>query len=331
MQALVDVRSALATGLLARLRRGILGLTHKATQGGGPERRDRRLARAIHLMRFGRTREAIRLFEKLIAEDPGDSAASFQLGLALASQKDFPAAVQAFKQAVENNRTDALAFYNLGVAYGESGEYPQAIEAFSAAIQLDADDSQSHFNRARCAVKLARPDDAAKDYVRALRIGLETRDMVVLALCELGAAFRQLGQHDEAAVWLRDAIAEDPSCVRAYKELGDAHAAAGRHLEAAQAYRIAIWLDADCRDAYFGEAAAYSRAGRNLDCIRVYRTMSSRWPQDIHALRLLCSTYQNLGYAAEAEGLRARISEITAEPARHPAEPGLHPQFQAAD
>ncbi len=111
-----------------------------------------------------------RLYESMVAADPANASALYNLGQLEASTGNLPAAIAAWEGAVHANPTHVGAHNNLGNAYALAGRYPLARQHFERARALDPAEAMVLYNLARVAELDGRPDEAAAlyaDYVRA--------------------------------------------------------------------------------------------------------------------------------------------------------------------
>lgn len=182
---------------------------------------DRNLA-AIAAMRAGEPGDAVRLFEALLAENPGDAALSFNLAWARALAKDFAgaraalddAAIAALPQAALLDvqlMHDAGAFEDAAkrarAHLARHGDYPPLLAAVSV-LAMDVEDEELARDCAR----------RAGDHPDALAT------LGTLALTEDGP--------EAARPLLEKALALDPASPRAWVSLGLASLAVGRNAAA---------------------------------------------------------------------------------------------------
>lgn len=78
----------------------------------------------------------LRLYEKILAEDPGQSSAYYNRGIIFLRQKAWQEARLDFKKYAELEPKDPLGFHNLAVCCYATGEYEKALSAWEAALAL---------------------------------------------------------------------------------------------------------------------------------------------------------------------------------------------------
>jgi choline-sulfatase len=91
----------------------------------------------VALGRAGRSAEAARAFQRVLALDPGNALAHFNLGTALLDAGDFAGALDHLEQSVRSNPKSAAAWSSLGLARIRRGDEPGAVECWRRALQLD--------------------------------------------------------------------------------------------------------------------------------------------------------------------------------------------------
>ena len=96
-----------------------------------------RLERAQLLDRLGRTDEARKAYEDVLARDPQHFAAMTNLGLLLYRSGHGADALQRFREAVAHHPENAVAHANLGFMLLKGGDLPAARERYEQAVALD--------------------------------------------------------------------------------------------------------------------------------------------------------------------------------------------------
>jgi tetratricopeptide (TPR) repeat protein len=95
--------------------------------------------------------------------------------------------------------------FALGVACAEQERYPEALEAFLAAHALDPDYVPTWIDIGQAYVQLSQPEQAIPWLERALNRDAES----LAALYQMGQAYRQLDRLEEAADWWRRVLQVD--------------------------------------------------------------------------------------------------------------------------
>lgn len=162
-----------------------------------------------------------------------------QLGNWFGDQKQFACAAQAFKSAVRLMPKSAQLNYLLGLAYYESEKFDLAVPPLKRSVELDGSAVKPHILLATAFMRLSQPQDAAQQWMAALKIdgtseiarhGL-SRCLVatgdnsgVIALLhdhkldedlavDLAIAYTRSGMFDDATKTLNDTLKQYPNSV----------------------------------------------------------------------------------------------------------------------
>src|SRR5215470_7402122 len=111
--------------------------------------RDRAIHDATVLVDQGKVDEAIAALTKLVAEDPSDTVAAYELGLAYSANGDSARCRSTLEPLVDAKGADKRAvLVMLGNCLDQMGERAKAISAFREALKLAPDSSDVNFNLA---------------------------------------------------------------------------------------------------------------------------------------------------------------------------------------
>ena len=228
---------------------------------------DEDLHTATDLMQRGHTREAIEVFESVIARRPATADAYTSLSHAQWEAGDPSAAIATLKRALQNGaperdvrirlglylaeshadpkqaiavlegRTgeDVEALTALGVAYGDAGRSDDALRTFHRVLALDPTNGIAYQNVSST----------------ILREALETKDAAARA-----------SRLQQAEKYGHDAIAADPALGDAHTTLGVIQATTGRKLEAIESWKRAVELDRSQFNALYDLWFELAAAGR---------------------------------------------------------------------
>jgi hypothetical protein len=115
-----------------------------------------------------------RLYASMVASDPSNAVAHYNLGNARAAAGDLSGAIASWETAVAANPRHAGAHNNLGNAYAMTGRYGPARGHYEAVRALDPGEAMALYNLARIAELEGRQPEAAalyRDYLAAERRG----------------------------------------------------------------------------------------------------------------------------------------------------------------
>ncbi len=97
-------------------------------------------------MEAGNYARAAEALEALVAQEPENADAHFNLGLAYFNLGEYEKAVPAFERVLELDTERASAVYhNLGVLEYQRGRLNEAVAQFQAAIEADPEDPDTHY------------------------------------------------------------------------------------------------------------------------------------------------------------------------------------------
>jgi Flp pilus assembly protein TadD len=137
-----------------------------------------RLAAVSHL-ESGQPTEAIRHLRRIIELTPPDSPAPeaaephYDLGIALAINRQFDEAIAAYRKSLSIDANNALAWNNLGNLLKRDGKSTEAIEALREAVRLKPDWADAQCNLATAHLSLGEMDSAEKLLDSALALAPE--------------------------------------------------------------------------------------------------------------------------------------------------------------
>ncbi len=100
---------------------------------------DGRYARGQALMQKNRLPQAIKLFETIVAQDPGHEGAWSELGGCRLKMGRFQEGLEAFQKVLALQPKAARSFHGVGDAYRMLQEYEKALEAYREARRLEPD------------------------------------------------------------------------------------------------------------------------------------------------------------------------------------------------
>lgn len=102
------------------------------------------------MVKRGMKDEAVKIFEKLLLDDPANYEDVERAGNDYLAEKDWESGALLLQMAAEarkkTNSEDFESYYNLGVAHFNSKNCPKAIEAYLAALEIDPENRQGHYS-----------------------------------------------------------------------------------------------------------------------------------------------------------------------------------------
>ncbi len=183
--------------------------------------------------------QAVSKFRKVIARDPGNFEAQFNLGFAYLNWGRNSNAVKELKKALGLNPRSADAWSNLAYAYENLGQGEKALSALYKAVQNNPRNVQAKINLATVYANKGRLGQAIAQYKQVLQIdGTNLDAHINLATCLVSK-----GNYKDAKHYLKSAIAIDPNEADTYWELGNIYWNKDKNAdEAIKNYRKALVL-----------------------------------------------------------------------------------------
>ncbi len=161
--------------------------------------------------------KAAELLEKVVADEPDNHNARFNLAFAYTEIKQLRKAIEHYEIVVRQQPELASARVNLGLLLIEEKEFSRAVPHLAVLAAARPDDFDAQFFYARALSKAGRDEDAIGSYEQAFKLKPDSVD----AGLELGQSLARLGRFDEAANYYRRAIELDPRMSEMILELAE--------------------------------------------------------------------------------------------------------------
>lgn len=159
------------------------------------------------LVRQARYAEAMPVFSRMMALDPGDPVARYNLGLAEFRARENSGAIQTLLPLTQGASANPAALNLIAAAYEADGQTPQAVAALRQAIALAPRDAGNYLDLATICL-----DHASYSVgVDVLKAGLQALPDSGPLYLELGVLLVQTGHYDEADADFRKAAALSPA------------------------------------------------------------------------------------------------------------------------
>ena len=269
---------------------------------------------------------ALRQFRLAVEDQPEDSLAAYNLGLALLQTGDRDAGIDWVRKAVELDPDSRNAHINLATLMAEQGRWEETVHHLQEAHRVDPEEREIHLELATALAQLGRnreaigelealleihPRDteallnvgtllvqegrqtaAIEAFVRLLEAGGDPKIQVVAHL-QLGLLLEESGRAAEALTHFESAVEVSPYSAEAQSVLATALGRNGRFSEAAERYTQVVALAPDRLDAHFGRAMALILAERYPDALAALEESLGYHKENValtHALARLLAT-----------------------------------------
>jgi len=197
---------------------------------------------------LGRTEDAIADYQTAISINPGFPEALGNLASALQDLGQFAEAVDCYEKLLALEPANVEAMGNLGVILHQMERLHESVDYFYRALEISPELAALHFALGNALKLLGRLDEAVDCYRRAI----SHEAVFPQANNGLAGALEIMGRLDDAVAVLTDALAIEPSDVRAETHgiLGGVLIKLGRIDEAITELKAAVHLDPNYRDAH---------------------------------------------------------------------------------
>jgi arylsulfatase A-like enzyme/Flp pilus assembly protein TadD len=240
-----------------------------------------RLDDAMAAQLAGRSEDAIRLLQSILAERPSTAKAYDDLSYVLREAGRLEEAIAALETSVERGAATIAMRARLGLYLQEAGKATASIERLQAVLEEDP------------------------GYAEAYNY--------------LGLAYAREGRTDEAVETFRKLIDLDPSYASAYSNLGSAYLARARHAEAEKEFRRALEIDPRLASAWNGLGVVAASTGRENEAVESWERSLEIDPRQYDTLYNLGTLLTKLNRFPEAVSYLDRFIE-TAPPERYGAD-----------
>ncbi len=112
--------------------------------------------------------KAVTAAQKMVAQDPSNPEAYYNLGIMYTNQEKYPEAIEAMNKAIELNPGFDYAYLNLGNAYYQMKNYKEAIPVFQKLVEIVPDNSQGWLFLGICNMQLKRWSAAVEPLVKVV-------------------------------------------------------------------------------------------------------------------------------------------------------------------
>jgi tetratricopeptide (TPR) repeat protein len=193
----------------------------------------------LTLVNENRLPEAVELFEKAVAINPGFESAQNNLGVALTQLGRAAEAVEHFQHVLKTDPANPEAHNNLGRAYEQLGKSQEAIREYLLAVDSSPQFALAQYNLGSSLARLGRVQEGVEHLIAAVTIA----PSLEIGRIELGERLVELGRLDEAEAQFQEALQGRLSPARAQDGLGVICCLQGRRREAIDSFREAVRLE----------------------------------------------------------------------------------------
>ncbi|MCZ6709678.1 MAG: tetratricopeptide repeat protein [Gammaproteobacteria bacterium] len=263
-----------------------------------------------------------------VRSTPGSTKMWMQLGLVYEANGLKELAQKCYLQVVSMQDSNTQAWYRLALVQDALGEDRRAMDALQRMLQLDESYAPSHWRIGLWQLRAGKLEQARGQFTRSLELEPNNRAARVgLARVELSR-----GQPQEAATVLESLLGEQPDDAYVHQLLGAAYRELGRHEEAASQSQLGHGAKPDYSDPWAEEVRSYMtgynrvmrsaqlalQSGRSDEAVQALERLYQRMPSRVPVAYNLSLAY----IAADRAGDAIRVSQEAM--ARRPQSVPLH-------
>ncbi len=236
--------------------------------------------------------EAEHFLQLALQDDPDNSEALYGMGSIYLQQQKTDEARAAFERVIRlpprYPGTLPNAWNNLGLLSARQVRTDEAIQYFKQAMQLDPDHLIALQNLGNAFRQAKRPDDAKTTLERALRLSPDSAEVNYA----LGMVYAQADDIDRAYDYLRKALASRPAYPEALNNLGVLYLRKQQPTDAENSFKEAIRLAPSFEQSYFNLAKLYAIEGNSAAARQVLQDFLQQHPGNAQAERALAQLPQ---------------------------------------
>jgi protein O-GlcNAc transferase len=240
----------------------------------------RLLREAGRFLGEGRSEDAERLCQTVLATQPDQVEALHFLGMLQLQRRSFDAAERLISRAIGHGLQSADAHFNLGLALTGLRRYEGAVASFDTALGIRPDHADALNDRGVALARLGRHEAAIASFDRALAARRDFPEALVNRGIALGTADRI----QEALSSFEDALTRRPGDANALAKRGKALQALNRYEEAIASYDQALAARPGDAETLNNRGIALQALGRYEAAIASYDEVLAVQPDYRYAL-----------------------------------------------
>lgn len=195
-----------------------------------PQRVETLFLRARTQSDLGRPKQAVQMYEAVLAQSPNHQKATYNLGVLSRRAGDLARAEALLTRAAEisSGRLKSKALNQLGLTRGAAGRWDLAVQTLREAVNLRPDDARFWLDLGNAEQNRNRPEEARAAYEKAVALNRRLAD----AHAALGLLHQRQGNRGKALSQLSRAVKLDSANPDYRKALAGLHLESGNTLKA---------------------------------------------------------------------------------------------------
>lgn len=199
----------------------------------------------------GKSRDAAKTLQKLIAQDEKNPDALKLMGLVLYFYKEYTLAEKEFRAALVLRPQDKRALYALGRVYQTQNNFPPAIQCFKQLIAQDPYYYRAYVNLALCYEAQGKIEEAGAMFKSAEQVAAKVNPSYDWAYADYAEMLIKGGQNDQALQHIETAVQINPQSARDQFLLGKVLLAKDDLPSAEEHLRMSVQLDDELAEAHY--------------------------------------------------------------------------------
>jgi len=264
------------------------------------------LAQGLKHYQAGRNREALDIYDQILARSPDHVDALNMAGATAWQGGDVSRALAYLDKAIVQHPSHPQAYLNLGVILEHHGRLDEAVNAYRAALEAEPDHVMAHLNLGNALAAMGQIREAVEAYDRALQRDPANMD----ALNNQGLAYKAAGDLQSAETVLREAVRVQPNSEQAWTNLGLVLRLGAKPDDAFAAYEQALRINPASTKALNNLAVLHRWQGNLDEAETICRSVLKRQPDRIEVLNNLGDILQAQGRIDEARQAFKRVLEL---------------------
>ncbi|HEY1923665.1 MAG TPA: tetratricopeptide repeat protein [Candidatus Acidoferrum sp.] len=253
----------------------------------------------------GRTAEALKLATALSTQNKADAKFHLQLGVLLATEKQYKPAQIEFEKANALQPDSFDVLFPLAQTYIHNGKESAAELALNRALKLRPESPETQYLLAQVYFRQGKSSDALDLLVRAHNAAPENTDIIFL----LARVSMTQNYFEDAIPLLESGIKLAPKRSDLRAALGESYFMSGKDEKAIDVFKALIDVDPSA-SSYAFMGLSYRHLGRFDEARKYFEAGLKKDPRNASCLF-------NLGYIEERQGNKARAEELLQQALRY--------------
>ncbi|XP_068656156.1 suppressor of RPS4-RLD 1 isoform X2 [Aristolochia californica] len=257
---------------------------------------DFRLSRGIAKVNEGKYDQAISIFDQILRDNPTYSEALIGRGTAYAFQRELESAIADFTKAIQSNSLAGEAWKRRGQARAALGESAEAIKDLTKALEFEPHSSDILHEKGIVNFKFKDYNAAIEDLSSCVKLDKDNKS----AYTYLGLALASIGEHKRAEEAHLKAIQLDPCFIDGWAHLAQLYQELVNTQKAFDCLKQLVAIDGRCVKAYHLHGLVHHGIGAHRTAIKYLSMGLSIESSNLECLYLRGSCYHAIGEYGDA-------------------------------